>query len=200
MTEFVLASASPRRKGLLEVMGLDFNIVVSNADEDSISKDIPIPLYVQELALIKAGAVAKEILNRKNAVIISADTIVTLDGEILGKPADSKSAYEMLKSLSGRTHEVYTGYCVMRISDGKTVCNSVKTRVQFKELDDEKINAYIKSGEPMDKAGAYGIQGKGSLLIGKIDGDYFNVVGLPISALADTLEREFEIKVFKGEE
>lgn len=200
MTEFVLASASPRRKELLEVMGLDFNIVVSNADEDSISKDIPIPLYVQELALIKAGAVAKEILNRKNAVIISADTIVTLDGEILGKPADSKSAYEMLKSLSGRTHEVYTGYCVMRISDGKTVCNSVKTRVQFKELDDEKINAYIKSGEPMDKAGAYGIQGKGSLLIGKIDGDYFNVVGLPISALADTLEREFEIKVFKGEE
>ena len=195
MAEFVLASASPRRKELLKVMGLDFDIVVSNADEDSISKDIPVELYVQELALLKAGAAAKEVLKNKNIVVISADTIVTLDGEILGKPADSEAAYKMLRNLSGRVHEVYTGYCVMRIADGKTVCNSVRTSVHFKEIDDEKINAYISSGEPMDKAGAYGIQGRGTLLINKIDGDYFNVVGLPISALADTLEREFEINV-----
>ena len=138
---------------------------------------------------------AKKLLRRKNSIIISADTVVTLDGKILGKPKDEKSAYEMLKNLSGRGHEVYTGYCVMRIADGKVVCNSVKTRVHFKELDDEKINSYISSGEPMDKAGAYGIQGKGALLISRIDGDYFNVVGLPVSALADTLEREFEINV-----
>ncbi len=195
MMEFILASASPRRKELLEVMGLDFNVVVSAADEDSILKDIPVGLYVQELALLKAGDVAKKLLRRKNSIIISADTVVTLDGKILGKPKDEKSAYEMLKNLSGRGHEVYTGYCVMRIADGKVVCNSVKTRVHFKELDDEKINSYISSGEPMDKAGAYGIQGKGALLISRIDGDYFNVVGLPVSALADTLEREFEINV-----
>lgn len=195
MTKFVLASASPRRKELLNVMGLDFDIVVSNADEDSVSKDIPTELYVQELALLKAGAAAKKVLRNKNAVVISADTIVTLDGEILGKPEDDEAAYKMLKILSGRAHDVYTGYCVMRIADGKTVCASVRTSVHFKELDDEKINAYINSGEPMDKAGAYGIQGKGALLIKKIDGDYFNVVGLPISALADTLEREFEINV-----
>lgn len=196
MTEFILASASPRRKELLGVMGLDFKIVVSNADENSISKDIPIGLYVQEIALLKAGASAKSVLKNKEAVVISADTIVTLDGNILGKPSDVQSACEMLKKLSGRSHEVYTGYCVMRISDGKTVCNSVKTRVHFKELEDEKIDAYIRSGEPMDKAGAYGIQGLGAMLIQKIDGDYFNVVGLPISALADTLEKEFDIKVF----
>jgi septum formation protein len=195
MTEFILASASPRRKELLAILGQEFDVVVSNTDESSVSKDIPASLYVQELALLKAGAAAKVVLKNKNAVVISADTIVTLDGEILGKPSDRASAYKMLSSLSGRAHEVYTGYCIMRIADGKTVCNSVKTQVWFKELSEEKINSYIDSGEPMDKAGAYGIQGKGSLLISKIDGDYFNVVGLPISALSDTLEREFDITI-----
>ena len=175
MIDFILASGSPRRKELLELMGLEFKVIVSQADEDSVSKDLKPELYVQELALLKASATAKEVLRNKNAVIISADTIVT-----------------------GREHEVYTGYCVMRISDGKAVCGKVRTKVKFKDLSDDKIRGYINSGEPMDKAGAYGIQGLGSLLIEKIDGDYFNVVGLPISALADTLEDEFDIKLLTG--
>ena len=195
MTEFVLASASPRRKELLEKMGLQFSIVVSEADESTVSRDIPVNLYVQELALLKASATAKMLLRNKKALIIAADTIVTLDGEILGKPDGEDGAKKMLSSLSGRTHEVYTGYCVMRISDGKTVCNSVKTEVKFKTLTEQKIRSYIESGEPMDKAGAYGIQGLGSMLIEKINGDYFNVVGLPVSALADTLEEEFELEI-----
>lgn len=195
MTEFVLASASPRRKELLEKMGLQFSIVVSEADESTVSRDIPVNLYVQELALLKASATAKMLLRNKKALIIAADTIVTLDGEILGKPDGEDGAKKMLSSLSGRTHEVYTGYCIMRISDGKTVCNSVKTEVKFKTLTEQKIRSYIESGEPMDKAGAYGIQGLGSMLIEKINGDYFNVVGLPVSALADTLEKEFDIEI-----
>lgn len=195
MTEFILASASPRRKELLELMGLDFSVVVSDADEASVSRDIPVSLYVQELALLKASAAAKTAIDKKNAIIISADTIVTLDGRILGKPRDEAHAYEMLSALGGRTHEVYTGYCVMRMNDGKIVCGSVKTEVEFKQLTDKKIQSYIKSGEPMDKAGAYGIQGLGSMLISSINGDYFNVVGLPVSALADTLETEFDIEI-----
>ena len=195
MIDFILASGSPRRKELLELMGLEFKVIVSQADEDSVSKDLKPKLYVQELALLKASATAKEVLHNKNAVIISADTIVTLDGQILGKPKDEDDAFNTLSKLSGREHEVYTGYCVMRISDGKAVCGKVRTKVKFKDLSDDKIRGYINSGEPMDKAGAYGIQGLGSLLIEKIDGDYFNVVGLPISALADTLEDEMDIKI-----
>ncbi len=196
MTEFILASASPRRKELLSLITDEFDVVVSDADEDSVSKDVNVELYVQELALLKAAASAKSVLKRENAVIIAADTIVTLDGEILGKPTDANNAFEMLKSLSGREHEVYTGYCIMRIADGKAVCNSVKTKVEFKELTDKKINAYIATDEPMDKAGAYGIQGYGSKLIKGIKGDYFNVVGLPVSAICDTLEKEFDIETF----
>ena len=192
MIDFILASGSPRRKELLELMGLEFKVIVSQADEDSVSKDLKPELYVQELALLKASATAKEVLRNKNAVIISADTIVTLDGQILGKPKDEDDAFNMLSKLSGREHEVY---CVMRISNGKAVCGKVRTKVKFKDLSDDKIRGYINSGEPMDKAGAYGIQGLGSLLIEKIDGDYFNVVGLPISALADTLEDEMDIKI-----
>jgi len=196
MAEFILASASPRRKELLSLITKEFDVIVSDADEDSVSKDIPVTLYVQELALLKAAATAKEVLKRKDAIIIAADTIVTLDGKILGKPDGTDGAFEMLKSLSGRVHEVYTGYCIMRMSDGKTVCNSVRTEVEFKELTDEKIRGYIATSEPMDKAGSYGIQGYGSKLVKGINGDYFNVVGLPVSAICDTLEKEFEIETF----
>lgn len=196
LKNFILASGSPRRKELLELMGLDFEVVVSDADESMISKEnVPVNVYVQELAIIKAAAAAKYVLKNKNAIIISADTVVVLDGEILGKPKDKEDAFSMLAHLAGRSHEVYTGYCVMRVKDGYTVCNSVKTSVKFKDISGVTIKNYIESGEPMDKAGAYGIQGKGAMLIEKIDGDYQNVVGLPVSALADTLEKEFDIKV-----
>lgn len=199
MKKFILASASPRRKEILEAAGLDFDILVSEADEESVPRDVPPKLYVQELALLKAAAAAKTVLKSKQSLIISADTIVTLDGEILGKPSDTDNAKEMLRMLSARTHEVYTGYCIMRISDGKTVCNSVCTQVKFKELTDDTIDSYIATGEPMDKAGAYGIQGRGSVLADSISGDYFNVVGLPVSALSDTLKNEFETDILKGE-
>lgn len=199
MKTFILASASPRRRELLGVLGIDFDVVASEADETSVPQDVPPKLYVQELALLKAASTAKTVLKSKKSLIIAADTIVTLEGEILGKPADEKEAGEMLSSLSGREHEVYTGYCVMRLSDAKTVCNSVCTRVKMKELSHDTISMYVATGEPLDKAGAYGIQGKGSVLIDGISGDYFNVVGLPISALSDTLKNEFDIDILKGE-
>ncbi|MEE1225387.1 MAG: Maf family protein [Clostridia bacterium] len=196
MNRFILASQSPRRKELLASIGLDFEVIVSDADESVVSKEnTPVNVYVQELALIKAATSAKQVLKDKNAIIISADTIVVLDGKILGKPKNEDDAFDMLKSLSGRTHEVYTGYCVMRIKDGYTVCNSIKTEVTFKTISDDKILRYIRTSEPMDKAGAYGIQGIGGMLVEKIEGDYANVVGLPTSALADTLEKEFEINL-----
>ena len=194
MAKFILASASPRRKELLGRIGIDFEVVVSEADEESVPKDIPVNLYVQELAMLKAAATAKQISGR-DKIIISADTVVTLDGAVLGKPKDAEDAYEMLTKLSDRVHEVYTGICVLRMSDAKTVCKTVCTEVRFKQLTPEKISAYIATGEPMDKAGAYGIQAKGALLIDGINGDYFNVVGLPIATLSEVLETEFDIEI-----
>lgn len=193
MEKFVLASASPRRKELLGIMGIKFDVMVSEADESSVSKELEPSLYVQELALLKAAATAKN--TDKNSIVIGADTVVTLDGKILGKPVDKEDAFNMLKALSGRTHEVFTGYCVMRRKDCLSVCKAVKTEVVFKNLTDEKIRKYIDTLEPMDKAGAYGVQGLGGLLVEKINGDYQNVVGLPISALSDTLENEFDIAI-----
>lgn len=195
MVDYILASASPRRRELLERLGIDFDVVVSEADESAIPKNIPVKLYVQELAMIKASASAKQVLANKNAIIIAADTVVTLDGKLLGKPKNKPDAFNILKSLSGREHEVYTGICVMRIRDAKTVCRAVKTTVRFRELTDEKIHAYIATGEPMDKAGAYGIQGIAAVLVEGIDGDYFNVVGLPLATLSDVLEKEFDIEI-----
>ena len=195
MSKIIIASASPRRRELLGNMGLDFEIAVSDADETAVSRDVPPYMYVQELALLKAAAAAKQFVNDKEAIIIGADTIVVSGGKILGKPHDESEAFSMLKELSGNTHQVYTGYCVMRISDAYTVCENVCTDVTFKRLTDERISSYIATGEPMDKAGAYGIQGLGAMLIEKINGDYFNVVGLPVSMLADTLEKDFGFKL-----
>lgn len=191
----VLASGSPRRKELLFGIIPEFDIIVSDADEESIPKTLEPPLYVKELAMLKAAATAKTVAEDKSCIVIGADTVVALDGKILGKPQSESDAFNMLKSLSGRKHEVYTGYCVMRLSDCKLLSKSEKTEVFFKDITDEKIKSYIKTGEPMDKAGAYGIQGLGGLFINKINGDYNNVVGLPVSALYDTLEEEFDIRL-----
>ena len=193
----ILASASPRRRELLSSMGLEYRVVVSDADESAVSAEgVPPDIYVQELALIKAAAAAKQVMKDRNAVIISADTIVVNGGKILGKPEDAQEAFDMLSSLSGHGHKVYTGCCVMRIRDGKTICRSVATDVYFKELSEDKIWRYIATGEPADKAGAYGIQGLGGMLVERIDGDYQNVVGLSVSTLADTLEKDFDIEIF----
>lgn len=198
MKKLVLASGSPRRKEILNNLGLDFEVLVSDADESSVSADkLPTSVYVQELALLKASAAGK--LAGKNRLIIAADTVVFSGGKILGKPKDSADAARMLRELSGKAHSVFTGICVMRTNDLYSVCAAVETKVYFKELSDELIEEYVKSGEPSDKAGAYGIQGKGAVLVEKIEGDYFNVVGLPISRLAEILKKEFEFDVFKGE-
>ena len=189
--KIILASGSPRRREILKNIGLDFETFVSNADESAVSPDgIPVGVYVQELAMLKAASSAGE--SEDDAIFIGADTVVSLDGKILTKPSDDSEAFEMLKMLSGKAHEVYTGICVLNKSDMKSVCRSECTRVVFSTLSDEMINAYIKTGEPSDKAGAYGIQGKGALLIEKIEGDYFNVVGLPIKLLSEILRDEFD--------
>ena len=189
--KIILASGSPRRKEILENMGIEFTIVKSVADESSINADgIPVSLYVQELSLLKATEV-KSRVSAKDAIVIGADTVVSIDGKILGKPANDEDAYNMLKSLSGKTHQVYTGYCGISTDDGTAVCESVCTDVTFAELSDKEIYDYIHTGESSDKAGAYAIQGKGVMLVEKIEGDYFNVVGLPIRSLVNMLKREF---------
>lgn len=195
MNEIILASASPRRRELLRNMGLDFSIIVSDADENSVDTSVPPEIYVQELALLKVTATAKRVLDRTDALIISADTVVVYDNKVLGKPKDEREARAMLKMLSGRIHQVYTGFCVLRMKDAMTVCKSVCTNVRFKQLSDDKISRYIASGECMDKAGSYGIQGLGAMLVDAIQGDYFNVVGLPVSELAEILETEFDFRI-----
>lgn len=199
MKKIILASGSPRRREILSSAGLDFDVYISGADEDSISPDgITFGVYVQELALLKARDAAKSI-DEKGHIIISADTIVVCEDEIMGKPKSREDAFLMLKKLSGKSHSVFTGVCVWRSDDAFCVCSAQETKVQFKELTDEKINSYIATGECDDKAGAYAVQGKGAALIKSVDGDYLNVVGLPLLKLLDILENEFGYNFFEGE-
>lgn len=197
MDRLILASASPRRRELLENIGLKFDIIVSSENEENIDDTLPPKLYTSELAVLKANSVAKKLIEegRQKGIIISADTVVYLDEKILGKPKNKEDAFLMLNSLSGRIHSVYTGICVLRLNDGFMVSESVRTDVKFKDIDDNLIRKYIGTNEPMDKAGAYGIQGIGSLLVEKIDGDYFNVVGLPVSTLCEILKKEFNVDI-----
>lgn len=192
MKKIILASASPRRKELLGLLFPHFDIMVEDADEGSIDKSLPVHIYVQELAMLKAAATVARLGRLKNSLVIGADTVVYCDGEILGKPSDAEDAFNMLNSLSGRCHQVYTGVCVIDPYTAKIVCKYEKTDVYFKDLSPDLVMGYISTGEPMDKAGAYGIQGKGTVLVKKIDGDYHNVVGLPVSMLSDLLKDEFD--------
>ena len=187
MDRIVLASQSPRRSELLSLITPDFDVVVSNAEEIAPTgvKPEEIPVF---LASVKAGAVA---LEHKEDTVIGADTIVLLDDEILGKPKDEEDAARMLRELSGREHTVITGCCVIRGSRWMTF--SERTRVRFYELSEKEIMEYIATGEPFDKAGAYGIQGKGFFLVEGITGDYYNVMGLPIARLKRELERMEEM-------
>ncbi len=174
--KLVLASKSPRRSEILKNAGIDF--VVRTADADETIPNGTKPEYaVVFIAARKAMAVERE----KDELVLGADTVVVLDGEILGKPKDKDDAYNMIKKLSGRVHSVFTGVCA--IADGFSMTFSEETRVEFYNLSDEEINTYINTDEPYDKAGAYGIQGLASKFIRGIDGDYFNVVGLPMSAI-----------------
>lgn len=179
----ILASASPRRKELLRLIVDDFEIIPADIDE-TVSGDIELEKIPQYLAENKALHIHR---SHFDDIVIGCDTGVFIDGVMLGKPSSQEDAFNMLKTLSGRTHKVITG-CALFCRDKKIVFSS-ETKVSFFELTDSEIAEYIKTGEPMDKAGAYGIQGKGSLLIEKIEGDYFNVVGLPVSQLSRELRK-----------
>ncbi len=181
MKKIVLASASPRRRELLTTAGIEFEVLVSDADETIPEGTLPVDAAMLT-AEKKALAVAEKC---SDAVVIGADTIVVLDGKILGKPTDEEDARAMLRFLSGREHEVVTGVC---LTDGEIIKKFAQvSKVRFYELTDEEITAYVATKEPMDKAGAYGIQGKGCVLVEGIEGDYFNIVGLPVAATVRAL-------------
>lgn len=192
MKKIVLASNSPRRDEILNEVGVAHVVRASNADEN-ISENMPPEKYVMELALLKGAAVAKGA--KKDEIIISADTVVVFGDEILGKPKDFEDAVSMLMKLSGNWHRVLTGYCVIDAKDGNSCVKYEETKVKFVDFSLEEAKKYIKRGESMDKAGSYGIQGKGRLLVEKIEGDYFNVVGLPVCALRKMLKEEFGIDI-----
>ena len=177
----ILASKSPRRRQLLSMMGLDFTVQTADIDETMDPSQTP----AHEVAAVSARKAAKIAAMHPDDVIVSADTIVVIDGKILGKPKDEQDAARMLRLLSGRTHTVYTGLTVH--ADGESKTQVVGTDVTFRELTDAEIAAYIKTKEPMDKAGAYGIQGYGSMFVSHLDGDYFCVMGLPVCTLAGML-------------
>ena len=193
MKNIILASNSPRRRELLKNIGLRFEVVPDNTPEPKDESMQPFEL-VMFLAKFKGDNVASSVTD--DSLIISADTVVAINGEILGKPHSRDEAFEMLSKLSGNTHCVYTGVYVLDKSTGKSVNFYEKTEVSFKSLDIDEINDYINTEEPMDKAGAYGIQNIGSIFIEGINGDYFNVVGLPVCSLCKLLKENFGIKCF----
>ena len=209
----ILGSASPRRKELLEQIGIKFEIVVSDAEEhyESTRPDE----IVRELALMKAEQVAEEVKRRekkgvgedyllrsetgearlRNLLILGADTVVVRDGEILGKPSGAEEAFEMLKSLQGRAHQVYTGVAVLDFdgnAERHTVSHAEETKVFVHAMTDEEIRSYIAAGESLDKAGAYGVQGRFAAYIDRIEGDYYNVVGLPVAYLYHAVKGRLE--------
>ena len=192
MSKIILASASPRRKELFEQTGIPFVVEVSDYREDMNLKLKPLEL-AKELSRGKAEAVAK---NHKNedAVIIGADTFVVFKNKILGKPHTAKKAKEMIKEMSGRGHSVITGFTVLDVKSGREVSRAVESKVFFRKLTDKEIDTYVKNGEPLDKAGAYAIQEFGSVLIKKVDGDYSNIVGLPLAPLIEELKK-FGVKL-----
>jgi len=181
----ILASASPRRKKLLEQINLKFKTLSVDLDEKQFPNEKPFHV-VKRLAEEKLN-LALQII--ETGIIITADTIVVLDGKIIGKPKDKIDAVKILKKLSGRKHTVYTGFAVFSTSTNKKICSYEKTFVQFRNLTNEEISLYVESGSPMDKAGAYGIQDDfGAVFIEAINGCYYNVVGLPLSRVYHALK------------
>ncbi|OGI24558.1 MAG: septum formation protein Maf [Candidatus Melainabacteria bacterium RIFOXYA12_FULL_32_12] len=189
--KIILASASPRRKELLANLGLKFEVIPSEIEEIIEGKAFSCQL-IEQLALDKVMDV-KEKVNYP-AIIIGSDTVVVIDNKILGKPKDKQDAFNMLKMLSGTTHEVISAVAITDTETGKTLANSVTSKVTFKELSDSEINNYIATGEPMDKAGAYAIQGIASIFIKSISGCYTNIVGISTYKLVEML-KEFEIRI-----
>ncbi len=181
--KLLLASRSPRRKSLLEKIGIQLQIVPSSILEESIEIEKP-GEYVQSLSFLKADDVS---LSYPKDWVLGADTIVVVENRVLGKPESDAHAMEMLRLLSDRDHQVFTGFCIMN-RQKKTVTGVVETRVWFKDLSQEEIQWYVDTREPFDKAGAYGIQGIGSFLVQRISGSYSNVVGLPVCEVVEALK------------
>ena len=188
----ILASASPRRKEILENTNIKFDIISSSIEELILGGESPCQM-VMRLAFEKGIDIASK---HKSDLVISADTIVVLDDNVLGKPKDEEEARQMISNLSGRTHQVITGISLINLENNKKIIDYVVSNVKFKKLSKDDINDYIKTKESLDKAGAYGIQGYGALLVEEIQGDYFNIVGLPISKLSDLLKIHFNINLF----
>ena len=186
----VLASASPRRKELMEMLGFQNIRILPARGEEHADPALPPQELVMALASEKGREVAAQC--EDDDVVIAADTIVWFDGRVFGKPHSREQAVGMLRALSGNTHEVYTGVSVRR--GGKELLRYEKSAVHFRELTEEEIGRYVDTGEPMDKAGAYGVQGFGSLFVSHIDGDFFTVMGLPVCELCRLL-RLFEITI-----
>jgi septum formation protein len=190
MRTIILASASPRRKELLEKTGLKFKV-----DESGIEERVAEGLTPHAVAKFLSREKARDVARRhKDCLIISADTIVVLKGKVFGKPKNEGESKMMLNALSGRAHYVISGFTILDTLSGKEISKTVETKVFLKRLDADEIDAYVRSGEPFGKAGAYGIQGLGSVMIRKIEGDFFNVVGLPLNALAENLKK-FGIRI-----
>ncbi len=173
----ILASASPRRAQLLKLIGLEFEVVQSNYDESGESYTFP-EVQVLELSERKASTVAEQV---EDGLIVGADTVVALEDKIFGKPKDKSAAQEMLRQLSGRTHTVYTGFTLIDQPSGRLHSDYERTEVVFRKIDDAEISRYVQTESPLDKAGAYGIQDKSSIFVSKVNGCFYNVVGLPVT-------------------
>jgi septum formation protein len=182
--KLVLASSSPRRRTLLRRLGVRFRVVEPHVDESALPGETP-AAHVRRLALRKARAVARGL---REGLVVGSDTVVAVDGAILGKPRSAAEARRMLARLSGRTHEVLTGVALVPAATGRTRTAVVRSRVTMKPLDAATIRAYVAGGEPMDKAGAYAVQGRGGRLVAAVSGSFTNVVGLPLEKLAELLE------------
>ena len=191
MKTVILASASPRRKELLEKIGLKFEVDASGCEEETDAGLYPHEL-VRQLSIKKAKSVA---VRHKNALIIAADTIGVMGDKILGKPHTENEARKMLHEISSKSHSVITGFTVLDTATNKIISRTVNTKVYLKKLTKQEIDAYVQTGEPLDKAGAYAIQGLGAVIVEKIEGDYYNVMGLPLNALTEAL-KEFGINVW----
>lgn len=192
MNKIILASSSPRRKELLEKYKLNIKTIQPEIEEVERVEENPIQIAMS-LAFEKAYKVSRQLNNGE--VVIGADTMVVFNNKIFGKPKNREEAYEMLSLLNGKEHNVITGISIIKVNSNLKVVDYEKTKIKFRKLSKSQIERYIETGEPMDKAGGYGIQGYGEILVGKINGSYSNVVGLPVGKLDYLFKKFFDIKI-----
>ncbi len=192
MKRIILASTSPRRHGLMQQIGLDFEVIPSNYEED-----MTMNMFSYKLVQTLAYGKAKEVANRvKSGIVIGADTFVTLGNKKLGKPKSKEDAKNMLRMQSGKMQKIYSGIAIIDVKSGKELIAYEVTKLKMKKLTKKEIDGYVATGEPLDKAGAFALQGLGAIFVEKVDGCYSNVIGLPLHLLANKL-KEFNIDIFK---